>query len=72
MPGSSAGAAGTWRAVAITYTYASKTLTFSYPRCKHVDPELPRTRLAIQWATPAPDSVGAIRMAYACRALTTT
>ena len=27
---------------------------------------------ATEWATPAPDSVGAIRMAYACRALTTT
>lgn len=27
---------------------------------------------ATAWATPAPDSVGAIRMAYACRALTAT
>jgi len=27
---------------------------------------------ATPWAAPVPDSVGAVRMAYACRALTTT
>lgn len=35
------GVAGTRRAVAVDYSYGTKHLTFTYPRCKVVRTELP-------------------------------